>query len=352
MATRKSSQLMPPTGDIMNAPMRTSGTAVATCGTAPRSGARKAEMRKRMDTTTAERPVRAPSTMPALLSLAMITGLVPKRAPTMVPTAALEKIDVLLGTVPPRNSPAMPKSPYWTPAKSKSATKSITRLLTMSPWSLPLPGRQLEKSTAKAASNLGMETIDCGGSAMPRTQELPAISQMPISKAPWTPFFTSIAEMAQKPATARMSLWLDSSRSPSVTRVSLDITTRPMTWKPMSAWKMPIATVMAFFKCSERTLATIQLQMPQRASTQSTAPLTKQQLSPSCQVSPKEWHMPKAKYAFSPIPGMRPSGASPNTPTMSEPTEAESAVAVITASGRRGFSTVDLLRMTGFTTMM
>mmetsp|Transcript_64107 Transcript_64107/g.198484 ORF Transcript_64107/g.198484 Transcript_64107/m.198484 type:complete len:337 (-) Transcript_64107:307-1317(-) len=336
----------------MKAPMRTSGTAVATCGTAPSSGDRNAETRKSKETTTAERPVRAPSTMPALLSFAMITGLVPKRAPTIVPTAALEKMEVLLGTVPPRSKPAMPKSPYCTPARSNSATKSITRLPRTRLWSLPLPGTQPEKSTAKAASNLGMETAACGGSEMPRSQEVPAMSQMPMRRAPWTPPLTSIAEMAQKPGIARRSFWLDSSMSPSVTRVSLDMTTRPITWKPISAWKMPMATVMAFFRCSERTLETIQWHTPQSAISKSARPLTKQQLNASCQESPKEWQIPYAKYAFRPMPGIRPRGASPITPATKEPTEAESAVAVITASGCRGFFTVDLLRITGFTTMM
>mmetsp|Transcript_53481 Transcript_53481/g.148247 ORF Transcript_53481/g.148247 Transcript_53481/m.148247 type:complete len:378 (+) Transcript_53481:492-1625(+) len=352
IATRRLSQLMPRTGDIMKAPMRTSGTAVATCGTAASSGAKNAESRKSADTTTAEKPVRAPSMMPALLSFAMITGLVPKSAPTMVPIAELEKMEVLLGTVPSCSKPAMPSRPYCTPARSNSATKSSTRLPMHRPWSLPFPGTQPEKSTANAASNLGTETAASGASVIPKAQEQPAMSQMPMSSAPCTPPLTSIAEMTQKPAIARHNFWLDSSRSPSVTSVSLDITTRPMTWKPISAWKMPIATVIAFFRCSDRTLETIQWQTPHRASTRSASPLTKQQLRASCHVSPSAWQMPYAKYAFSPMPGIRPRGASPKMPATSEPTEAEIAVAVMTASGCSGSCTVALLRMTGFTTMM
>mmetsp|Transcript_116719 Transcript_116719/g.341707 ORF Transcript_116719/g.341707 Transcript_116719/m.341707 type:complete len:353 (-) Transcript_116719:267-1325(-) len=352
MATRRLSQLMPWTGDIMKAPISTSGTAVATCGTALNTGPRKAEMRKSTATTTAERPVLAPSTIPALLSFAMITGLVPRSEPTMVPTAAAEKMEALLGTAPSFSSPAIPKSPYCTPARSNKATNSSTRLPMIMPLSLPLPGTQPLKSTAKAASNLGTENAAWGGSAISRTQEVAAMSQMPMSRAPCTPPFTSIAEMAAKPSMAKISFSFDSSRSPSVTRVSFDMTTRPMTWKPMSAWKMPIATVMAFFKCSDRTFETIQWQTPPRAKTRSRTPLAKQQLKASCQVKPNAWQMPNAKYAFSPMPGMRPNGASPTTPTTSEPAAAESAVADITASGRRGSCTVDLLRITGLTTMM
>ena len=38
-----------------------------------------------------------------------------------------------------------------------------------------------------------------------------------------------------------------------VTRVLGEATTKPITWKPMRAWKTPMATVMAFFKCSDNT---------------------------------------------------------------------------------------------------
>mmetsp|Transcript_95271 Transcript_95271/g.171989 ORF Transcript_95271/g.171989 Transcript_95271/m.171989 type:complete len:265 (+) Transcript_95271:271-1065(+) len=155
MAARRSSQSMPRQGAIIKAPMRTNGTAVATCGMDPRRGARKADTKKSTETVTAARPVRAPSIIPALLSLAMITGLVPSSAPTIVPTAALVKIEVLLGTVPFFSSPAMPIRPYWTPAKSKSATKRRTKLPTIMQGSLGLPGAHAEKSTLKAVSNLG-----------------------------------------------------------------------------------------------------------------------------------------------------------------------------------------------------
>lgn len=83
----------PRQGAIINAPMSTRGTEVATRGMELSTGVRNAcvatcrlsrrrtEATKRHATTMADRPVRAPSMIPALLSFAMITGLVPKSAP-------------------------------------------------------------------------------------------------------------------------------------------------------------------------------------------------------------------------------------------------------------------------------
>mmetsp|Transcript_25713 Transcript_25713/g.74383 ORF Transcript_25713/g.74383 Transcript_25713/m.74383 type:complete len:375 (+) Transcript_25713:486-1610(+) len=351
IATRRLSQSMARMGDIMKAPMRTRGTAVATCGIELSSGVMKADTKKSTDTTKAERPVLAPSMMPALLSFAIITGLVPSRAPHIVPSAALQKIEVLLGTDPFRSRPAISNRPYCTPARSKRATKNRTKLPMTMPWSFPLPGIQPEKSTQNAASDLGTETSPWGASPRPMNQEMTAIELIPISRAPWTPF-TSMAEMRANPATASQSFRLDHSRSPSVTRVSGDMTTSPITWKPINAWKIPMAAVIAFLRCSESTLDTTQWQTPHKASTRRRSPLTKQQLSACCHDTPKVWQMPKAKYAFKPMPGIRPRGASPATPAMREPKAADNAVAVMTESGISGWLTSALLRMTGFTTMM
>mmetsp|Transcript_86927 Transcript_86927/g.218823 ORF Transcript_86927/g.218823 Transcript_86927/m.218823 type:complete len:279 (-) Transcript_86927:769-1605(-) len=203
MATRRLSQSMPRHGAIMKAPIKTSGTAVATCGTALRSGPMKADKKKRMATTIAIKPVLAPSTIPALLSLAMITGLVPSSAPAMVPSPADAKMEVLLGTPPSRKRPAMPIKPYCTPARSKRATKSMTRLPINMAGSFPLPGAQASKLTAKEESNRGIETRPAGGSARPTHQAQMAMAQMPIKSAPWISPTTNMAEMRQNPASAK-----------------------------------------------------------------------------------------------------------------------------------------------------
>mmetsp|Transcript_8604 Transcript_8604/g.24616 ORF Transcript_8604/g.24616 Transcript_8604/m.24616 type:complete len:302 (-) Transcript_8604:510-1415(-) len=295
MATRRLSQSMPLHGDIMNAPMSTSGTAVATWGTALSKGPMKAERANSTATVTAMRPVLAPSTMPALLSLAMMTGLVPRRDPTIVASPALAKIEVLRGTAPSFSSPAMPMRPYCTPARSKSATKRKTRVPTTIPVSFPLPGAQASKLMDRVAPNSGRATIPAGGGASPVAQAQKAMSQMPTSIAPGTPPDASIAEIAQKPARARYSRSLDSDMSPRVTSVSGDPTTRPITWKPISAWKTPMATVIAFFRCSDNSTETTKWHTPKTARAVNRAPLTKQQLNASCQLTPKVAHKPKAK---------------------------------------------------------
>mmetsp|Transcript_21018 Transcript_21018/g.42263 ORF Transcript_21018/g.42263 Transcript_21018/m.42263 type:complete len:208 (+) Transcript_21018:435-1058(+) len=203
MATRKLSQSMPRTGAIMKAPMRTSGTAVATWGTALSRGPMKAESKKSAATTTAIRPVLAPSTMPALLSLAMMTGLVPNTAPTIVARPELAKMEVLLGTVSCLNKPAMPIKPYCTPAKSNNATNNKTAVPTSMATSGFPPSVHAAKLMTKAESNLGIETTADGGSASPTTQLAMAMSQMPMSIAPGILPMTNTAEIIKKPASAR-----------------------------------------------------------------------------------------------------------------------------------------------------
>merc|ERR1719162_1664298 len=84
-ATRRLSHSMNLQGAIMNAPTIMRGTAVATRGTAQSIGPRANEQKKRHDITSAERPVRPPSMIAALLSHATTTGLVPSIAPNIVP---------------------------------------------------------------------------------------------------------------------------------------------------------------------------------------------------------------------------------------------------------------------------
>mmetsp|Transcript_57211 Transcript_57211/g.185940 ORF Transcript_57211/g.185940 Transcript_57211/m.185940 type:complete len:319 (-) Transcript_57211:721-1677(-) len=203
MATRKLSQSMPRQGAIMKAPISTSGTAVATCGMALRTGPMKAERKKRIATTTAMSPVFAPSTMPALLSFAMITGLVPSMAPTIVERPAAEKIEALLGTFPSFSRPAMPMRPYCTPAMSKRATKSMAVEPINMAVRLPLTGSQAAKLTMNVESNLGKSRMPAGGSARPKIQAQPAMAQMPMSIAPWTSPTTNMAEIRRKPASAK-----------------------------------------------------------------------------------------------------------------------------------------------------
>mmetsp|Transcript_111142 Transcript_111142/g.313600 ORF Transcript_111142/g.313600 Transcript_111142/m.313600 type:complete len:289 (+) Transcript_111142:332-1198(+) len=247
IAVRRLSQSMLQHGAIMKAPMRTKGTAVATCGTARSSGVMNAEKTKSTETTKADKPVFAPSIIPALLSFAMMTGLVPRRAPAMVLMPALAKMVLLLGTAPSSNSCAIPNKPYCTPAMSNKDTNSNTSVPQTMGISLPPPGAHAEKSKQKAASNLGNESTPLGGGARPRIQAQMAIPQIPRRSAPCMCCPTRSAEMAHIPPRDRYRCTLEL-MLPSVTRVSGEPTTRPITWKPISAWKSPIATVIAFLR--------------------------------------------------------------------------------------------------------
>mmetsp|Transcript_122516 Transcript_122516/g.357753 ORF Transcript_122516/g.357753 Transcript_122516/m.357753 type:complete len:211 (-) Transcript_122516:1101-1733(-) len=107
MAMRMLFQAMLLLGSIMKAPVMTSGAAAARSGMAVRRGVRKAESANSTAMVTAERPVLAPSRMPALLSFAMTSGLVPSRPATMVPSAEPTMMKRLRGTAPCRRRPAM-----------------------------------------------------------------------------------------------------------------------------------------------------------------------------------------------------------------------------------------------------
>mmetsp|Transcript_95708 Transcript_95708/g.270861 ORF Transcript_95708/g.270861 Transcript_95708/m.270861 type:complete len:217 (+) Transcript_95708:191-841(+) len=108
IATRRLSQAILRHGSIINTPVRTIGAAAAMSGMELNKGVKKADNRKSADTTTAERPVRAPSMMPALLSFAITKGLVPSSAPTIVPTATPETMPLLPGTPSNLKRPAIP----------------------------------------------------------------------------------------------------------------------------------------------------------------------------------------------------------------------------------------------------
>mmetsp|Transcript_119197 Transcript_119197/g.282889 ORF Transcript_119197/g.282889 Transcript_119197/m.282889 type:complete len:223 (+) Transcript_119197:432-1100(+) len=202
IAARRLSQSIPLHGAIMKAPIRTRGTEVATRGMELNKGVKNADTRKRPEITRAERPVFAPSTMPALLSLAIMTGLVPMTAPDIVAMAALEKMHWLLGTCPSCSRPAIPIKPYWTPAKSKRATNNSTILPKIMAWSLPLPGSQQEKSSKKPASYLGRLKTPNGASESPVLHAQTDMRQMPTRRAPCS-LLTSIAEIKQNPMRAR-----------------------------------------------------------------------------------------------------------------------------------------------------
>mmetsp|Transcript_19054 Transcript_19054/g.43257 ORF Transcript_19054/g.43257 Transcript_19054/m.43257 type:complete len:333 (+) Transcript_19054:374-1372(+) len=302
IATRRSFHAMPLLGSIMNAPVSTRGAAAARSGMAVSKGAMNAESAKRMATTMAVSPVRAPSMMPALLSFAMTKGLVPSNAPTIVPMAVLAMIPLLCGTPPCFSRPAMLYSPYFTPAMSKSATKSMTEVPTTI---LPVPRSQPTKSNEKSTSNRGAAKICLGGLARPEIQLPAAIVQMPMSRTPFVRPLTSRQDNMQKVPRARVTPTVEHwtlanvmslpSMHCRLAMASCSATTKPIICRPIIAWKIPMATALAFLRWSVRIVRTIQSLTPSTARSRSRAPLTKQQLNASPQETLSVWQNPKVK---------------------------------------------------------
>ncbi len=125
MAWLMSAQSMCCDSPIIMAPTRIRMGAVAAVGTFPKSGARKTEAKKRRPTTTAVRPVRPPSRMPAADSTCTMMGLQPAMAATTVPRAELRNAQMLPGTWWPPSSErrASEARPNMTPETSKMPTK-------------------------------------------------------------------------------------------------------------------------------------------------------------------------------------------------------------------------------------
>src|SRR5260370_42476275 len=71
---------------VIRAPTRIKAGAVANAGMDAANGEQSMAARNSPATTTLLRPVRAPAATPAALSMQLVTGEVPVRAPKIVPT--------------------------------------------------------------------------------------------------------------------------------------------------------------------------------------------------------------------------------------------------------------------------
>mmetsp|Transcript_4523 Transcript_4523/g.13096 ORF Transcript_4523/g.13096 Transcript_4523/m.13096 type:complete len:375 (+) Transcript_4523:99-1223(+) len=203
--TRKLSQAMLRLGSIMNAPIKMRGAAAAKSGIEDSSGVMKAEHANNIATTTADKPVRAPSKMPALLSLAMTNGPEPNKEPRMEARAVLATMLELRGTTPCRRRPAMLNKPYCTPTMSEIATKSITAVPMANLPILGEPGNQPEKSMVKAMSKRGRAKGKSGGLKYPVAQLAMATKVMLTRSAPLTRATTNKPEMRQKQQTTKIN---------------------------------------------------------------------------------------------------------------------------------------------------
>eukprot|EP00977_Amphora_coffeiformis_P012481 scaffold3077_cov162-Amphora_coffeaeformis.AAC.40 len=84
----------------MSAPTMTKAPPTANGGTLARIGAKKMDKKKKKATKMAVRPVRAPASTPAPLSMYEVTGDVPKMAPNIVARASEAYASRALGKSP------------------------------------------------------------------------------------------------------------------------------------------------------------------------------------------------------------------------------------------------------------
>mmetsp|Transcript_6727 Transcript_6727/g.16396 ORF Transcript_6727/g.16396 Transcript_6727/m.16396 type:complete len:238 (+) Transcript_6727:662-1375(+) len=229
----------------MKAPTTISAGAVAVVGTAANTGTKKTLRLNMAATTRAVRPVRPPSAMPAHVSLWMMVGEVPRSEPKVVASDAARKAGLLPGSVPvclSRRSACIP-APNCTPAVSKMQTKSSASNTGSSSrhWSTTSP----HSNSCQNTWSVGISTSFCGKRAKPSVQLTHDETPIPSSIAPCTRCATSapMSSVVSMPSTTSAEVM-----SPTVTSVCSSATTKLIMRKPMNAWKMPIATVVACFR--------------------------------------------------------------------------------------------------------
>mmetsp|Transcript_44739 Transcript_44739/g.100453 ORF Transcript_44739/g.100453 Transcript_44739/m.100453 type:complete len:206 (+) Transcript_44739:523-1140(+) len=146
---------------------------------------------------------------------------------------------------------------------------------------------------------------------------------MPMSRAP---LVLRISSAATSTVAVMVSHSMGCVRSPRPTRVVSLLTTRPMSWKPTKAWKMPMATVMADFRLVGR-MDCIQSAAPHATRPAKSTACVKQHASAASTLSPSLPMMPKRTYVLTPMPAASPKGRLAVRPTKPEASAAEMQVA-------------------------
>mmetsp|Transcript_54430 Transcript_54430/g.174531 ORF Transcript_54430/g.174531 Transcript_54430/m.174531 type:complete len:324 (-) Transcript_54430:339-1310(-) len=284
-ATRRSVKSTSRTGTIIMVPMMTRQGAVASGGISSMRGTKAGDARKSTAVVTAQRPVRPPSCTPAADSLWMITGLVPRKAPRPVPRA----LPMYAKDAPGRRSslpmrPACWPMPYCTPAVSKTTMNSMQSTMVPKAWRSSIAASSEGVKSVLGARLLLGEMSPMRSLALGRPSRFAATvtKKMPMSRAP---FVLRMSSTATRSVPTTESQRVGCSRSPRATSVVLSATTRPMSWKPTKAWKMPMATVIAAFRLPG-SIACSQSAAPLAASTAKMAACTKQQESAASALSP------------------------------------------------------------------
>lgn len=240
IASVKSSKFTSLIGDIMNNPTITRTGAVAALGIIRNRGDRKRATKKRMAVVKAVSPVFPPSATPEALSTYVVTVLVPRHAPTVVPTASANRAALTLGILPSLSTrPAFVETPIRVPTVSNMSTKrNVNRMISIS------IEKTWEKSNLKIiGARDGGAQLPEGAWVMPMGNPTRVVMIIPRSKAPLT-LKTSRMPVTTMPIIAR-------SPAPPVTFPSATIVPSPLTiipalTRPINAINSPIPTDIAF----------------------------------------------------------------------------------------------------------
>ena len=239
-----SEKLISITVDNMNNPTTTSAAAVAWAGIIENRGKKNAAIAKQTAVDSVVRPVLPPSATPADDSTKVVIVEVPKRAPSVVPTASDNKAFDPSGRFPSSSSIlAFVATPVRVPRVSKISTnKNENKTENISKEKI------FEKSSWNAIGFIdgGSDTIvePSGKCVTPVRSPTIVDAKIPHKRAPLTPLAvnTTIIISAKKNTKPSADAMFESSREMSPTP------TMPALIKPISAMNKPIATHTAYFK--------------------------------------------------------------------------------------------------------
>ena len=229
-------------GSIINNPTKTKADAV-TAGVITANNGAKNKAKKNINAVeTAVNPVLPPSATPEALSTKVLTVLVPKQAPNVVPTASENKAFFMLGTFPSlSNILALVATPTKVPIVSNiSMNNNVNNAITISKENM------LWKSNLKKVGAIegGILIILLGNGVIPIGIPIIAVIIIPINNAPLT-FLAIKTLVIKRPIIAKSPE--PETIFPKETIVPPSVcTTIPAPSNPIKAISNPIPTDIAF----------------------------------------------------------------------------------------------------------
>ena len=178
-AISNSSQRISFSADAMRTPTTMSAGAVTFAVTTARSGEKIMLTPKKIATTTAVRPVRAPIAMPAEASTYAAVGVVPMTAPASMERESAMSARPMRGILPLCMKPACCARPMSVPAVSKKATRKKMTTTAHMVGSVRIAPICVTPTPKVGARDGAMEMMLSGGAMMPVTRPASAVMTMP-----------------------------------------------------------------------------------------------------------------------------------------------------------------------------